>query len=207
MVLLMISLHKAVSVLIGCVMPMATSGVPHSTPGSPGTLAAQSVPRSLRRGPSAQALHVILSWLSGITNETHYRGTILTAPLCRVTSGSSGSAITVQQGSSTAGLLQPIAELPETRVAVPSVLGRQLASATLEARYPDTAAEWDRSKNKGRPSDYPASSSCLAWWSSCQRRTWQQTINSRAYAVHQRTARLQRSQQRQTPGAGSQAVC
>ena len=75
---------------------------------------------------------------------------------------------------------------------------------SLQALYPAIAAEWDYSKNQGQPSKYPASSHYLAWWSSSQRGSWQQTINSRTNAVHQRSARLQRVQQRQAPEFGPQ---
>ena len=68
---------------------------------------------------------------------------------------------------------------------------------SLQALYPAIAAEWDYSKNTSQPSDYPASSNYLAWWSSPQRGSWQQTIHSRTNGVHQRTARPQRVQQRQ----------
>ena len=50
---------------------------------------------------------------------------------------------------------------------------------SLQALCPAIAAEWDYGKNKGQPSDYTASSHHLAWWSSPQRGSWQQTINLR----------------------------
>ena len=78
---------------------------------------------------------------------------------------------------------------------------------SLQALYPDTAAEWDYSKNKGQPSDHSASSKHSAWWISPQRGSWQQTIHSRTNMVHQRTARLWRVQQRQAPDGSSQADC
>ena len=68
---------------------------------------------------------------------------------------------------------------------------------SLPSLYPDIAAEWDYAKNPKQPSDYTASSTAEAWWTSPQGRSWQQTINSRTIAVHQRTARLKRIQQRQ----------
>ncbi|KAL3155951.1 hypothetical protein ABBQ32_012944 [Trebouxia sp. C0010 RCD-2024] len=49
---------------------------------------------------------------------------------------------------------------------------------SLMALYPDTAADWDYSKNQGRPSDFTASSEYLAWWSSPQRGSWQQIVQS-----------------------------
>ena len=68
---------------------------------------------------------------------------------------------------------------------------------SLQALYPDIAAEWDHSKNNGQPSNHPASSHHLAWWSSLQHGSWQQTIDSHTQLIHQRTARQQRFQQRQ----------
>ena len=37
---------------------------------------------------------------------------------------------------------------------------------SLQALYPDIAAEWDCTRNLGQPSDYPAGSKFAAWWSS-----------------------------------------
>ena len=66
---------------------------------------------------------------------------------------------------------------------------------SLQALYPDIAAEWDFSKNKGQPSNYTASCRYLAWWSSPQRASWQQAINSRTFQVQQRNTRLKCVQQ------------
>ncbi|KAL3158563.1 hypothetical protein ABBQ38_010782 [Trebouxia sp. C0009 RCD-2024] len=60
---------------------------------------------------------------------------------------------------------------------------------SLQAFYPDTAAEWDYSTNQDQPSDYSASSHHMAWWSSPQRGSWQQSIHSRTSQIHQKTAR------------------
>ena len=67
---------------------------------------------------------------------------------------------------------------------------------SLQALHPDTAAEWDYTKNQGQPNDYPASSNFKAWWSSPQRASWQQSIGSRTSQVRQKSARLERIQQR-----------
>ena len=76
---------------------------------------------------------------------------------------------------------------------------------SLQALYPDIAAQWDYSKNEGQPSDFPGSSSYLAWWSSPQRGSWQQFIKSRTSQEQQRTARhLLRLQQRQKQKSASQ---
>ncbi|KAL3153715.1 hypothetical protein ABBQ32_013311 [Trebouxia sp. C0010 RCD-2024] len=69
---------------------------------------------------------------------------------------------------------------------------------SLQALYFDTAAGWDHGKNHSQPSDHPASSNYLAWWSSPQLGSWQQTIHSRTNQVQQKTARLKRIQERQS---------
>ncbi|KAL3152668.1 hypothetical protein ABBQ38_012265 [Trebouxia sp. C0009 RCD-2024] len=70
-----------------------------------------------------------------------------------------------------------------------------LADNSLQALYPETAAEWDYSRNQGQPSDYTASSEYLAWWSSRQRGSRQQTIKSRTTGPRQAAARLRRIEQ------------
>ena len=72
---------------------------------------------------------------------------------------------------------------------------------SLQALYPDIAAEWDHSKNEDQPSDYAAMLFHLAWWASPQRGSWQQTIHSRTNNIHQSIAKLKRIQQRQSPAS------
>ena len=60
---------------------------------------------------------------------------------------------------------------------------------SLQALYPEIAAEWDHAKNSGQPSDYPAGSYHLAWWFHPKRLSWQQTIRIRTQNVQQRIAR------------------
>ena len=67
---------------------------------------------------------------------------------------------------------------------------------SLQALHPSIAAEWDHGKNKAQPSDYPSTSGYLAWWSSQQRGSWQQTIKSRAMSARQNAAIAKRAQQR-----------
>ena len=50
---------------------------------------------------------------------------------------------------------------------------------SLQALYPDIAAEWDYAENQGKPSDYTARSHHPAWWVSPEHGSWQQTISSR----------------------------
>ena len=50
---------------------------------------------------------------------------------------------------------------------------------SLQALYPDIAAEWDYSKNQGKPSDYTARSNCPVWWVSSQHGSWEQRVDSR----------------------------
>ena len=73
---------------------------------------------------------------------------------------------------------------------------------SLQALYPDIATAWDYVKNEGQPSSHTASSGYLAWWSTPERGTWQQTIESRCKTVQQGPARLQRIQQRQRLASG-----
>ncbi|KAL3140455.1 hypothetical protein ABBQ38_004714 [Trebouxia sp. C0009 RCD-2024] len=68
---------------------------------------------------------------------------------------------------------------------------------SLQALYPETAVEWDYSKNQSQPSDYTASSEFLAWWSSPQRGSWRQTVQSRTCGQRQQAARLRRINQRE----------
>ena len=68
---------------------------------------------------------------------------------------------------------------------------------SLQTLCPGIAAEWAHGKDIGEPSDHTASSIHLAWWSSPQRGSWQQTIDSRTKGVQQKAARLQRTKQRQ----------
>ncbi|KAL3130456.1 hypothetical protein ABBQ38_008277 [Trebouxia sp. C0009 RCD-2024] len=68
---------------------------------------------------------------------------------------------------------------------------------SLQALYPDIAAEWDHAKNTGQPSNYAAGSWQLPWWSSSQGGSWQQTIDARTYVIKRRVARLNHRLQRQ----------
>ena len=60
---------------------------------------------------------------------------------------------------------------------------------SLQALYPDVAAEWDYTKNKSQPGDHTASSAFVAWWSNPQRGSWQRTIHSRNKEVRHRQQR------------------
>ncbi|KAL3130458.1 hypothetical protein ABBQ38_008279 [Trebouxia sp. C0009 RCD-2024] len=68
---------------------------------------------------------------------------------------------------------------------------------SLQALYPDIAAEWDHVRNKGQPSDHTAGTRYLAWWLSRQRGSWQQTVLARTYVIRKRFTRLKHSLQRQ----------
>ena len=59
---------------------------------------------------------------------------------------------------------------------------------SLQALYPDIAAEWHHNRYEGQPSDCPASPKHLAWWSIPQRGSWQQVITSRPVVAFQRAA-------------------
>ena len=72
---------------------------------------------------------------------------------------------------------------------------------SLQALYPDIAAEWDHAKNQGHSSDYTGSSTYLACWVSPKRGSWQQAIYSRTEGLRSKPARLKRIQQRQKTAA------
>ena len=82
----------------------------------------------------------------------------------------------------------------------PFCVGRAACQCnSLQALFPSIAAEWDYGKNKYQPSDYPASSSSLAWWVSPQRGSWQQTITRRTSNIQQKAVTSKRAQQRLSP--------
>ena len=62
---------------------------------------------------------------------------------------------------------------------------------SLQALYPDIAAQWDHSKTESQPSDYTAGSNHLAWWQSPQRGSWQQSIIERTSGADRSRAREQ----------------
>ena len=121
--------RRAIRPLIGCVMLVITSGEQMYITGSAGAPAANNV-QSSRHGPGAQPLQITPSWLSGITDATRFRTTILTAQLWEVASRSSGSATSAEQDSCTAGLLHLLAALAASSQVARSVLGRWHADAT-----------------------------------------------------------------------------
>ena len=67
---------------------------------------------------------------------------------------------------------------------------------SLQALYPSIAAEWDHDKNPSQPSDHTAGSRRMAWWSSPQRGSWQQSIHLRTNYVQKKSARSKLAQQR-----------
>ncbi|KAL3140365.1 hypothetical protein ABBQ38_004626 [Trebouxia sp. C0009 RCD-2024] len=94
---------------------------------------------------------------------------------------------------------KPASRTGRSRTGCPYCAGKNACKCnSLQALYPDTAVEWEHSRNQGQPSDYPASSYSVVWWSSPQRGSWQQTIHSRTNQVHQKIARPKRIQERQS---------
>ncbi|KAL3147879.1 hypothetical protein ABBQ32_002600 [Trebouxia sp. C0010 RCD-2024] len=92
---------------------------------------------------------------------------------------------------------QPYSRTSRGRTGCPYCAGQAACRCnSLQAMYPDIAAEWDHARNKGQPSYYTASSNRLAWWSSSRGGSWQQTIASHTCAVRQRTAKRERIRQR-----------
>ena len=67
---------------------------------------------------------------------------------------------------------------------------------SLEALYPDRAAEWDYGKNTGRPSDYTAGSAHQAWWQTPERGSWQQAIFERTVLADRTRASAQLGRER-----------
>ena len=61
---------------------------------------------------------------------------------------------------------------------------------SLQALFPDIAAEWDHEKNTGAPGDYSAGSERLAWWYTLERGSWQQTIHARTGNIIQQSIAL-----------------
>ena len=93
---------------------------------------------------------------------------------------------------------QPSSRNSQSKSGCPVCAGKVACRCnSLQALYPDTAAEWDHHKNEGQPSDYSASSRHLAWWCNPSRGSWQQSITSRTDTAYQKAARLQRVQQRE----------
>ena len=92
---------------------------------------------------------------------------------------------------------QPFSRAGRTRVGCPCCAGKVACQCnSLQALFPSIAAEWDHSKNKCQPSDFTASSRYLAWWSSPQRGSWQQSIIRRTQYLRQNSARSRRNQER-----------
>ncbi|KAL3147933.1 hypothetical protein ABBQ32_002637 [Trebouxia sp. C0010 RCD-2024] len=85
---------------------------------------------------------------------------------------------------------QPNSRTGCTKLGCPFCVGQAACTCnSLQALFPDTAAEWDYGKNQGHPSDYTAGSIFLAWWSSPKRAGWQQSIISRTKQLQQKRTR------------------
>ena len=67
---------------------------------------------------------------------------------------------------------------------------------SLQALYPSIAAEWDHGKNKSQPCEHTAGSTHMAWWSSPQRGSWQQTIRTRTSNIQKKSVMSKRAQER-----------
>ncbi|KAL3134328.1 hypothetical protein ABBQ38_006586 [Trebouxia sp. C0009 RCD-2024] len=98
---------------------------------------------------------------------------------------------------------QPFSRTGRSQTGCPFCAGKAACCcSSLQALYPDAAAEWGYSRNQGQPSDYTASCNYLAWWSSPQHGSWQQTVTSRTVNAKQKSARSQPqgAQPHQPPG-------
>ena len=60
---------------------------------------------------------------------------------------------------------------------------------SLRTLYPQLALEWDFAKNVGRPDDHTAHSRYMAWWTSPNCNSWQQSIYRRAKLVNEQSQR------------------
>ena len=137
-----------------------------------------------RRRPGNQPLQsaIIPSWRSGITNT-------------KATIRFSGSA-KCPAGQEHSWSAQLCSRTGRQQTGCPFCAGHAACRCnTLQALYPDTAEEWDHSKNEGQPREHTATSTYLAWWFSPQRGSWQQTINAQTLQVQQRTTSLKRVQE------------
>ncbi|KAL3130469.1 hypothetical protein ABBQ38_008290 [Trebouxia sp. C0009 RCD-2024] len=89
---------------------------------------------------------------------------------------------------------KPSDRLGHSRTGCPFCVGKAACKCnSLQALYPDVAAEWDHSKNNGQLSEYAARSNQCAWWFSPRRGSWQQRIRSRTKSKRRRTIELKSS--------------
>ena len=75
----------------------------------------------------------------------------------------------------------------------------------LQTHCPEVAAEWDRDRNEGTPSDYLPRSTNLVWWRASHRPSWQQTIAQRTDHTLKRAKQAVKAQMQhaeQLPHAG-----
>ena len=64
----------------------------------------------------------------------------------------------------------------------PYCAGRKVCICnSLQSLFPELAAEWDHSRNKGNPNDYTAFSNSKVWWYNEERGSFQATISDRTY--------------------------
>ncbi|KAL3160238.1 hypothetical protein ABBQ32_010991 [Trebouxia sp. C0010 RCD-2024] len=93
---------------------------------------------------------------------------------------------------------QPYSRTRHKQAGCPFCVGQAACKCnSLQMLHPSIAAEWDYLKDQGKPDDYLAASSYLAWWSSPEYGSWQQSINSRTSGIRMKTAWLKRVQERQ----------
>ena len=52
---------------------------------------------------------------------------------------------------------------------------------SLQTHYPELTPEWDFTKNEGTPDDHTAHSTYMAWWTSPEGKSWQQSIEARTH--------------------------
>lgn len=124
--------HKAISLLLGSVMLLATSGVKH--PMCLSRKRKRAVCHVLNMHGQSRSIvqplqRILRCWHNGSTIAMQTRGTFLTASCCKSTSRYPSFATNVQRDSSIS-LLGPAAAVAAARQAGHSVLGKMLTDAT-----------------------------------------------------------------------------
>ena len=91
----------------------------------------------------------------------------------------------------------PLSRTSRTKQGCPCCAGKVACECnSLQALCPSIAVQWDHGKNKGQPRDYTAASHHMAWWSSPQRGSWQQSIKLRTQPGRRASARSKHVAQR-----------
>ena len=166
--------QTANSLLVGCVVCVATGGVQHPTSGSTkSSAAAQSAltKQGARSASSTQPLRSVNRRNKAVLAQwDHERN----AP-----QGNYPHTITLQSakrifwlchkcpaGQEHSWSASPLNRIGPSKSGCPIRAGKAACRRnSLQALYPKIAAKWDHAKNEGQPDDHTANSTYLAWWS------------------------------------------